>query len=365
LRDLRFRSKTRKPQNYDLCLNAMIGIIFAKSICIYQYEFSVEDFMRFDLDVLKIDPAKELERLSKFIVEQLRVVFRRKGIVVGLSGGIDSACIAAVAVRAIGKDKVVGLILPEKESNPISSEYAMKHAQALAIEHRQIDITQTVDSVFPYKCRDEFLQGRIPEYKPGYKFNITLPTDLLDRDAISFYCLQVQMPDGEIKQTRLNLDEFFTITSFANIKIRARMLHLYAEAERRRLLVIGTTNRTEYILGDFCKYGDGGTDIEPFTHLYKNQIYQIAEYLDVIPEIIKRQPSPDTFSLPVSDQEFFFRISFDKLDYLLYGWEHDEPLHKVAELLNISEDAVKRAFKDFSSKYRATSHLREGPHTLV
>jgi len=320
--------------------------------------------MAFDLDVLKIDPAQELEKLSKFIMDQVRGVFRRKGIVVGLSGGIDSACIAAVAVHTVGKERVVGLVLPEKESNPVSAEFASKHAENLGIEYRQIDISPTVDSIFKYDWRDEFVQKLIPEYQPGYKYNITLPTDLLERDSYSFYRLQVQLPDGEIKSIRLNLDEFRTITSFANIKIRARMLHLYNEAERRSLVVAGTTNRTEYILGDFCKYGDGGTDMEPFSYLYKNQIYQISEYLNVIPEIIDRQPSPDTFSLPVSDQEFFFRIAFDKLDYLLYAWEHDVPLKEVTNVLDLSEEAVKRAFKDFTSKNRATAHLREMAYTL-
>jgi len=315
--------------------------------------------MKFNLDILKIDPAKELEELSKFLVEQTRSVFRRKGIVVGLSGGIDSACIAAAAVHALGKDKVVGLVLPETESNPISSEYAEKHARNLGIEHRQINISPTVDSVVQYKWRDDFIKGLVPEYEAGYKYNITLPTDLLDRDSFSFYNLQVQMPDGELKKKRLNLDEFRTITSFANIKIRSRMLHLYAEAEKRSLLVAGTTNRTEFILGDFCKYGDGGTDIEPFTHLYKNQIYQLSDHLQVIPEIVNRAPSPDTFSLPVSDQEFFFRIAFDKLDHLLYAWEHEVEAAEAAGVLSLSEDAVKRAYKDFTTKYRATAHLRE------
>ncbi len=317
--------------------------------------------MAFDLDVLRIDPAEQLEKLSKFIAEQVRAVYRRKGIIVGLSGGVDSACIAAVAAHALGKEKVVGLILPETESNPISSEYAKKQAQALGIEHRQIEITPTVDSVVHYEWRDEFMRKMVPEYRPGYRYNITLPTDLLEREAISFYSLQVQMPDGEIKRKRLDVEEFRTITSFANIKIRARMLHLYAEAERRNLLVVGTTNRTEYLLGDFCKYGDGGTDIEPLTHLYKTQIYQLSEYLEVIPEIINRTPSPDTFSLPVSDQEFFFRIPFDKLDYLLYAWEHDVPLKDAVNVLGIPEEAVKRAFKDFAAKHRATAHLREMP----
>jgi len=319
--------------------------------------------MNFNLNVLKIDPVQELDKLSEFIVGQVNA-FRKKGVIVGLSGGIDSACIAAVAVHAIGKEKVIGLVLPESESNPISSEYAIKHAQALGIEHHQIDITSTVDSIVKYKWRDEFLKKLIPEYKPGYKYNIILPTDLLERASFSFYRLQVQMPDGELKSKRLSLDELLTITSFANIKIRARMLHLYAEAERGNLLVAGTTNRTEFILGDFCKYGDGGTDIEPFTHLYKNQIYQLSDYLEIIPEIIDRQPSPDTFSLPVSDQEFFFRISFDKLDYLLYAWEHEVPTNEAAKVLDLSEDAVGRAYNDFASKYRATAHLREVPKTL-
>jgi NAD+ synthase len=318
----------------------------------------------FSLDILKIDPEEELIKLSQFIVDHVKTIFRRKGVIVGLSGGIDSACMAAIAVHAVGKENVVGLILPEKESNPISSRYAEKHAQALGIEHREIDVSPTVDSVVRYDWRDTYIKNLVPEYKPGYKYNITLPTDLLERDSFSFYILQVAMPDGELKKKRLSMDEFRTITSFANIKIRSRMLHLYAEAEKRALVVAGTTNRTEYILGDFCKYGDGGTDIEPLSYLYKNQIYQIAAYLQVTPEIINRQPSPDTFSLPVSDQEFFFRIPFDKLDHLLYAWEHEVSPGETANVLGLSEDAVKRSFKDFTSKFKATAHLREMPYTL-
>ena len=142
------------------------------------------------------------------------------------------------------------------------------------------------------------------------------------------------------------------------------MIHLYAEADRRSLLVAGTTNRTEFILGDFCKYGDGGTDIEALTHLYKDQIYQLAKYLKVVPEIIERTPSPDTFSLPVSDQEFFFRIPFDKLDYLLYAWENKIDPSIVATVLDISPEAVYRSFKDFTTKNKTTAHLREMPGGL-
>jgi len=320
--------------------------------------------MEFDLDVLKIDAVVETAKVADFVAEQVAKVYRRKGVVVGLSGGVDSAVMCAVAVQAVGPDNVVGLVLPERESNPISCQYAVSHAETLGIKFRQIDITPTVDTVLPYSWRDEYIKKLVPNYSSGCKYNITLPVDLLDRDSFNFYVLQVELPDGSMEKKRLNLAEFRTITAFACIKIRARMIHLYAEAERRSLVVAGTTNRTELILGDFCKYGDGGTDIEALAYLYKNQIYQIADYLNVTAEICNRQPSPDTFSLPVSDQEFFFRIPFNKLDFLLYAWEHQVELEKTAEVLDLSKEAVERAFKDFHSKNLATKHLREMPHSF-
>jgi len=320
--------------------------------------------MKFGPDILRIDPEVQTDRIAGFLQEQVKSVYKRSGIVVGLSGGIDSAVMSELAVRAVGKDAVKGLILPEKESNPISSSYARAHAEKLGIEWKEIDITPTVDSVMPYAKRDEYIRTLVPEYSPGSKYNISLPTDLLERDSFNFYVLQVQLRDGSIKRKRLGADAFRAITSFADIKIRARMIHLYHEAERNSLVVAGTTNHTEYLLGDFCKYGDGGTDLEAIAHLYKNQIYQLAEYLGVTAEIINRSPSPDTFSLPVSDQEFFFRIPFDKLDHLLYGWEHGIGTLEVASVLGLSEDAVKRAYADFTAKSRATVHLRQMPGSI-
>ena len=314
--------------------------------------------MDFQKDILNIDAKSEAERICSFVQQQVRAM-KRDGIVVGLSGGIDSAVMCAIAVEAVGRSKVVGLVLPEKESNPVSSQYAVTHAKAMGIEFREIDITPTVDSVVSYSWRDEYIKKLVPSYTPDCKYNITLPTDLLDRASFNFYVLQVRLEDGTVEKKRLNVQEFRTITAFANIKIRARVIHLYAEAERRNLVVAGTTNRTEYILGDFCKYGDGGTDIEALAHLYKNQVYQIADYFNVIPEICEREPSPDTFSLPVNDQEFFFRIPFDMLDFLLYAWEHKISPDQASNVLGLSTEAVERAFKDFNSKNLATQHLRE------
>jgi len=321
--------------------------------------------MKFTPKVLKIDPAEEASKIADFVTHQVSKKYRRGGVAVGLSGGVDSAVMAALAVQAVGKENVFGLILPDKESNPVSREYALLHARALDIENREVDITPTVNSVEPYDGRDEYLRKLIPEYSSACKYNIILPADLLEREAYNFYVLQVHLPDGTIRKKRLSLEAFRTITAFASIKIRSRMIHLYWEAECRNLIVAGTTNRTELILGDFCKYGDGGTDIEALSHLYKNQIYQLAEYLDVPREIIDRTPSPDTFSLPVSDQEFYFRIPFDKLDLLLFAWENKVPAFESARVLDLSVDAVNRAFKDFAAKKQATEHLREMPGILV
>jgi len=320
--------------------------------------------MIFHKEVLKIDPAPVTKAIVDFMAHQVFKAYRRRGIVVGLSGGVDSAVMAAIAVRAVGKENVVGLILPEKESNPISREYANQYAESLGIEYREIDITPTVDSVGDYHWRDQYIKQLIPEYENGFRHNISLPTDLLERNAYNFYVLQVELPDGAVKKKRLSPEAFRTLTAFASIKIRSRMIHLYWESERRDLIVAGTTNRTELILGDFCKYGDGGTDTEALSSLYKDQVYQLTGYLGVSKDIVDRTPSPDTFSLPVSDEEFYFRIPFDKLDLLLFAWEHQVPSDQTAAVLELPEDAVLRAFKDFTAKNRATAHLRDMPATL-
>lgn len=320
--------------------------------------------MIFHKEVLKIDPVTVTETIVDFMAHQVFKAYRRHGIVVGLSGGVDSAVMAAIAVRAVGKENVVGLILPEKESNPISRQYANQYAESLGIEYREIDITPTVDSVGGYHWRDQYIKQLIPAYHSGCKYNISLPTDLLERDAYNFYVLQVELPDGAVKKKRLSPEAFRTLTAFASIKIRSRMIHLYWEAERRDLIVAGTTNRTELILGDFCKYGDGGTDTEALSSLYKDQVYQLTGCLGVSKDIVNRTPSPDTFSLPVSDEEFYFRIPFGKLDLLLFAWEHQVPSDQAAAVLELPEAAVLRVFKDFTAKNRATAHLRDMPATV-
>lgn len=320
--------------------------------------------MKFDKNLLKIDPEFEARQVEDFLVSAVRGIPKRDGIIVGVSGGIDSAVVASLSVRAVGKDRVMGLILPEKESNPISAKYARLVIDKLGIAYKTVELTNTVDSYQAYDIRNKVISDIFPEYNESYKFNIYLPQNLLDADRYNFYTLRIEDGKGNQKEKRLSKKQFLAVTAAANVKIRARMIALYYWGEQYNYLVAGTTNKTEFLLGDYCKFGDGGTDVECVSHLYKNQIYQLGAYLGVPREIMERTPSPDTFSLPVSDQDFYFRLPFDILDPLLYAWEYKVETKDVVKTLNLKEDQVIRVFRDFDSKFNSTEHIRKPPMAM-
>ena len=316
--------------------------------------------MSFQKNVLKLVPDEEVERICNFIQNQT-FAMKRKGAVIGLSGGVDSSLAACLTVKALGKDRVFGLILPEKESNPSSKELASHLAKELEIAFEIIDITSVLDAFGTYGKRDELVKKVFPDYGNGYTLKLTLPPDLLDRDALNFFTLTIENEKGQTSSVRLKKDVLNGIIAATDTKQRIRMIHLYYYAEKMNYLVCGTTNKTETIQGFFVKYGDGGVDIEPIAHLFKTQVYQLASYLDVPEAIIKRPPSPDTFSFFVSDEDFFFRIPYNTLDALLYSWINKVPVEEICHELNLSEDQVLRAFRDFRAKHKASQHLRELP----
>jgi NAD+ synthase len=316
--------------------------------------------MKFHKDILRIDAAAETERVCEFIRQQVGAM-KRDGAVVGVSGGIDSAVAAALCSRALGKDQVLGLVLPERESNPVSVEYALKHAAKLGIKTVTVDITPALEGLGTYQKRNEFIKKIFPEYSDGYTSKITLPPDLLARDAFNIFTLQIDDGKGNVKSKRLDARSMHGIIAATNTKQRTRMIQLYYHAELNNYLVCGTTNRSEDVQGFFVKYGDGGVDIEPTAHLYKMQVYQLGDYLGVIREIMERAPSPDTFSFVQSDQEFYFRMPYDALDPLLYAWENGVPVPEVCQALSLGEEQVKRVFRDFNAKAAATNHLHSMP----
>jgi NAD+ synthase len=319
--------------------------------------------MAFSRDVLIIDCESELQRISSFIRKQVADM-RKGGAVVGLSGGIDSALSAELCVRALGKDNVLGLILPERESNAVSAEYAEKQARKMGVVTETVDITSTLDALGVYDKRDKAIKRVMSDFDSSWKCKISLPSDLLLRDAVNFFTLTAQDSNGNARSVRLKNDSLRSIVAATNVKQRTRMVCLYSVAERENYMVCGTTNRSEAIQGFFVQYGDGGVDIEPLQHLYKTQVYQLAEHLGVIREIIERPPSPDTYSFVVTDEEFYFRMPYGTLDLLLYAWENRIAVEDVCAAMDLTEEQVGRAFRDFRSKYNATRHLRRLPPTL-
>lgn len=314
--------------------------------------------IEFRKDILKINPEAETERICHFIREMALKSFKRKGLVVGLSGGVDSALVGELAVRALGKERVLGIFVPEKESNPVSLEYGRKEAAKLGIETVKVDITENLHGFGVYQRRNAVIKRIVPEFDEGSKFHITLPQNLLEQDRLNYHSITVEDDNGKQITSRLSATDWLKISACQNIKQRTRMIQFYYYAEKNNYIVGGTTNKTELLQGFFVKFGDGGVDLEPIAHLYKTQVYQVAEYLGVIQEILDRPPSPDTYSLPVTDKEFYFCIDYGLLDLLLYAYEKNIPRQEVAKTLNLEEQQVARAFKDFKAKEQATWHLR-------
>ncbi|MGQ9638325.1 MAG: NAD(+) synthase [Thermodesulfobacteriota bacterium] len=314
--------------------------------------------------ILKINPELEKQRIVDFIREMTFIKFKRRGAVIGLSGGVDSAVVAELCLLALAKENVLALLLPEKESNPLSLEYGKKQAEEMGINFLEINITPFLDSLHVYTERDAIIKEIFPEYGDSYRFQITLPQNLLEQERINYHILTIMDKDGNKKSKRLSSKEWLRISAYQNIKQRLRMIQLYHYAEKNNYLVAGTTNKTELAQGFYVKFGDGGVDIEPIAHLYKTQVYQLARYLGVIEEIINRPPSPDTYSLPVSDKEFYFCLDYELLDLLLYAYLNKIARDEIVDCLNLSQEQVARVFKDFEAKERATWHLRELPPSI-
>jgi NAD+ synthase len=321
--------------------------------------------MHFSKNSLNLDAARETDRIVKFLQQNIRQTMRR-GAVVGISGGIDSAVVLALSVRAFGPAKVVAVMMPDKDSDKLSEQLARELAKKFGVEPILEDITRALEGFDCYRRRDEAIARVFPEYNAakGYKAKIVLPQDLLDNETLNVFSVTVVRPNGSEETRPLPARDMLQIVAATNLKQRSRMSTLYYHAESRQFSVIGTANKNEHAQGFFVKYGDGGVDIQPIAHLFKSQIYQLAKYLDVPEGIQERPPTTDTYSAPQNQEEFFFRLPYATLDHLWFAKENNVPAAEVARVMGLTEVQVQRVFDDIDRKIRTTDFLRLLPPML-
>lgn len=312
----------------------------------------------FDQNVLQLDPALEVERICAFLRETVHNQLRRRGAVIGISGGIDSSVVAALCARALGPERVTGLLLPEGESEPESARLAHLLAGQLGIQTITEDISGALAGAGCYTRRDEAIRRLFPQFEDGWKSKITLPGSLLDQETLNVFTLTVVSPTGDTLRARIPPVEFNQIMAASNFKQRTRMAMLYYHAEVRGAAVVGTANKNEHELGFFVKHGDGGVDLHAIAHLFKSQVYQLARYLNIPAEIQSRTPTSDTYSAGSSQEEFFFRLPFNILDTVWAGYERHVPAQDIASVLGLSVEQVERITTDISRKQRTTAYLR-------
>jgi NAD+ synthase len=308
--------------------------------------------------------AREAECLISWLGATHATVLRRDGGIVGVSGGIDSATVLHLAVRALGNQQVVALVLPDRDSSPSSAALALDVAARLGVQAIQIDLTRVLQAYGCYELRDQAIQHAVPEFSPRHdKAKIVLPENLLAQASLNIFSAVVVKPDGQQIRRRLRVSELRQIVAASNIKQRVRMTRLYYEAELRNFSVIGTANKNEYDLGFFVKYGDGGADLLPLRHLFKTQIYALARYLGVPETILQRAPTTDTYSAECTQEEFFYRLPFEVLDSIWEAHEHQDPPAQIAHALGLQAAQVENVVRDLQRKKHTTEYLRLDPVT--
>jgi NAD+ synthase len=315
----------------------------------------------FSKDSLSLDVEREAGRIANFLTDIVHRQLHRQGVVIGLSGGVDSSVVLALCARAFGPERVVGLFLPERESSPENIPLAEELARKFGVTTVNEDITGALEGLGCYRRRDEAIQRVFPQYQPGWKVKIVLPGDLLESGTLNIFQLVISSPDGKNFHQRLPLQEYYQIVAAANFKQRTRMSMLYHHAELRNYAVVGTANKNEYDLGFFVKHGDGGSDLAPIQHLFKTQVYQLAEFLGVPESIRTRPPTTDTYPGGGTQEEFFYRIPFSILDLIWYGYEHNIERETIASALDLKVDQVTWVIEDIHRKKHATDFLRTPP----
>jgi NAD+ synthase len=310
-------------------------------------------------DVLNIDLEAEATRICNKLRDTVANTLKKRGMVVAISGGIDSSCSIGLAVRALGKDRVFAILLPERDSADDSSVRGQLLAEHLGVRWLKHDIAPALEGIGCYQWRDEAIRRAIPAYGAGWKMKIILSGGLEGR--INHYKIVAVSPTGEKIEQRLNLNDYLQIVAATNHKQRLRKALEYFHADRLNYACTGTPNRLEYDQGFFVKNGDGSADVKPIAHLYKTQVYAMAKHLGLPERITSAVPTTDTYSLPQGQDEFYFALPHKEMDLALWALNHQVPAAELGRVLGISAERAQFVYDDIIVKRRTTQYLHRPP----
>ena len=314
----------------------------------------------FSREVLRIDPGLTVEQIATSVHTEVMGDLRRRGAVVGMSGGIDSSVVAALCVRALGRERVLGLLMPDRDSSNDALRLGGLLADQLGIQCVVEDISGTLAAMGCYDRQIEAIRMIFPDYGDSWRCKIVLPS-LLEGDRLNIAQLTVADPHGNEQRSRMTPTAYHQMVAATNFKQRVRTTMAYYHADRLHFAVAGTPNLVEYDQGFFVKQGDGAADFKPIAHLYKTQVYALAAYLDIPQEIVARPPTTDTYSLEQTQEEFYFALPYGEMDLCLWAFDHDVSAREAAPVIGLTEEQVGRVFRDIEAKRRVSRYLHHVP----
>ncbi|HET9032233.1 MAG TPA: NAD(+) synthase [Dokdonella sp.] len=314
---------------------------------------------KLDWSVLELDCAAQAGHIAVQLREALATQLHRRGLIVAISGGIDSSVCAALAVQAVGAQRVLCLILPERDSDPDSAERAQLLAEHLGVSVEQFDIAPALEALGCYSARDQAVRRVLPEYTRAWKMKLSLVG--ARQGSINRFRLIAEDPEGSRHECELRLNDYLTIVAATSFKQRTRKMLEYFHADRLNYAVVGTPNRLEIDQGFFVKNGDGAADIKPIAHLYKSQVYAMARHLGLPERLCNAQPTTDTYSLEQGQDEFYFSLPYRSMDLALWALDHDVPAQDLGAALNLETAEAEAVYKDIQGKRRTTRYLHLAP----
>ena len=303
--------------------------------------------------IADFDAERCIEQLTGQIADAISGL-GRGGAVVAVSGGVDSGVVAGLCCRALGPEHVLLLRMPERDAGGTSSDLGLELAQKLGARSEEEPITDALEGLGCYRRRDEAIRAVFPDYEPTWKHKVVRSEP---SGGMIVFSLVVERPDGTSERRRMPADPYRALIAATNMKQRVRKLLEYTWADRLGYAVIGTPNRLEFDQGFFVKGGDGLADVKPVAKLYKGQMYALARALELPDGVAGAAPTTDTFSLPQTQEEFYFGWPYEQMDLLVWGREGEVDSGELAPLVGLEPDEVEVAYGEIDRVRVATAYL--------